>query len=86
MGMWAALKLAKVTANVRRILAIELLAAAQGIDLLRPLRSSADLEAVHAAVRSRVPAWDRDREMGPDLAAAEDLVGSSFDPLVAPLA
>ena len=40
----------------RRILAIELLAAAQGVDLLRPLSSSAPLERLHAAVRARVPA------------------------------
>ena len=74
MGMGAALKLGQVTANTRRILAIELLAAAQGIDLLRPLRSSAPLEALHATVRARVPAWTEDREMAPDLAAAEALL------------
>ena len=33
--------------------------------------SSAPLERLHAAVRARVPAWDQDREMAPDLAAAE---------------
>jgi histidine ammonia-lyase len=71
MGMWAAIKASQVVANVRRILAVELLAAAQGFDLLRPLRSSAALEALHAAIRSRVPKWDHDREMAPDLAAAE---------------
>lgn len=74
MGMWAALKLGQVVGNVRRILAIELLAAAQGIDLLRPLRSSDALEALHATLRGRVPAWEEDREMGPDLATAEQLV------------
>src|SRR5688572_12136253 len=41
MGMGAALKLGQVVANTRRILGIELLAAAQGVDLLRPLSSSA---------------------------------------------
>ena len=51
MGMGAALKLQQVVANTRRILAIELLAAAQGVDLLRPLRSSPPLERLHAAVR-----------------------------------
>jgi histidine ammonia-lyase len=72
--MWAALKLGQVVGNVRRILAIELLAAAQGIDLLRPLRSSDALEALHATLRGKVPAWEEDREMGPDLATAEQLV------------
>jgi len=86
MGMWAALKAGQVVANVRRVLAIELLAAAQGIDLLRPLTSSAPLEALHAAVRERVPAWDHDREMAPDLAAAEAfLAGESLDPHLAAL-
>ena len=74
MGMWAALKCRQVAANVRQILAIELLAAAQGIDLLRPLRSSDGLEALHGWVRVAVAPWDEDREMAPDLAAAERLL------------
>ena len=80
MGMWAALKATQVVANVRRILAIELLAAAQGVDLLRPLRSSAPLEALHAALRTRVPKWDQDREMAPDLEAADRFLASEIDP------
>ncbi|MGI9302628.1 MAG: histidine ammonia-lyase [Gammaproteobacteria bacterium] len=71
MGMWAALKLQQIVANSRRILAIELLAATQGIDLLRPLRSSDALEQVHAALRQRVPVWKQDREMAADIGAAE---------------
>ena len=67
MGMGAALKLRPVVANVRRVLAIELVAAAQGIDLLRPLRSSERLEAVHAMVRERIAFREDDREMGADL-------------------
>ncbi len=74
MGMWAALKLQKVLENSRRILAIELLAAAQGIDLLRPLRSSDELEAVHRAFRQWVRYWGDDREMAPDIDAAHDFL------------
>jgi histidine ammonia-lyase len=85
MGMWAALKLRRVVANVRTILAIELLAAAQGIDLLRPLSSTDLLEALHAAVRERVAKWDADREMAPDLAAAEAFLGAPVDPHLAAL-
>ena len=48
MGMGAALKLGPVVGNTSMILAIELAAAAQGIDLLRPLRSSPALERLHA--------------------------------------
>ena len=67
MGMGAALKLRSVVANVRRVLAIELVAAAQGIDLLRPLRSSERLEAVHRLVRERIAFRDDDREMAGDI-------------------
>ncbi len=67
MGMGAALKLRTVVANVRMVLAIELVAAAQGIDLLRPLRSSERLETVHAMVRERIAFREDDREMGVDL-------------------
>jgi len=80
MGMGAALKLGRVVTNTRRVLAVELAAAAQGIDLLRPLRSSPPLEALHAAVRERIARWDEDREMAPDLAAAEELLGAPLDP------
>lgn len=79
MGMTAALKLGSVVANVRQVLAIEMVAAAQGIDLLRPLTSSLHLEALHAAVRTRIPAWEEDREMAPDLALAEDLLREGID-------
>ena len=79
MGMWAALKLGRVAGNARTVLAIELLAAAQGIDLLRPLTSSAPLEALHSAVRERVPAWREDREMAPDIAAAEAFAAGDLD-------
>jgi len=86
MGMGAALKLGRVVANARRVLAVELAAAAQGIDLLRPLRSSEPLEALHATVRTRIARWDEDREMAPDLAAAEKLLGPPLDPHLAGLA
>ena len=80
MGMWAAIKLGQVVANVRRVLAIELLAAAQGIDLLRPLSSSAPLETLHRDLRERVPFWREDREMAPDLEAAEGFLDDGLDP------
>jgi histidine ammonia-lyase len=60
-----------VVENVRTILAIELLAAGQGVDLLRPLASSAALEALHRDLRLGVARWDEDREMAPDIAWAD---------------
>jgi histidine ammonia-lyase len=74
MGMGAALKLGEVVANVRRILAVELAAAAQGVDFRRPLRSSANLEALHAAFRQRVHHWREVHPMADDLAAAEEFL------------
>lgn len=79
MGMGAALKFQTVVENVRRVLAIELLAAAQGIDLLRALVSSPPLERLHAAVRAREAMWSEDREMAPDLATAEELLRGGLD-------
>jgi histidine ammonia-lyase len=83
MGMGAALKLARVAANVRTILAIELAAAAQGVDLLRPLRSSPALERLHRAFRDRVARWTEDREMSPDLAAADRFLGVEVEEYLA---
>lgn len=80
MGMWAALKLGRVVDNLRAVLAIELVAAAQGIDLLRPLSSSAPLEALHRDLRRRIRPWDHDREMAPDLARAEEFLAGEIDP------
>ena len=80
MGMGAALKLGRVVDNLRWVLAIELTAAAQGIDLLRPLTSSLPLEALHASLRKRISRWDEDREMAPDLAAAAEFLRADVDP------
>jgi histidine ammonia-lyase len=82
MGMGAALKLQEIIANVRRILAIELLAAAQGIDLRRPLRSSEALERLHSAIRGEVDKWEDDRELAPDIALAETFLKSAIDPYI----
>ena len=71
MAMHAAVKALQLGRNVRRIVAAELLCAAQGIDLLRPLRSSAPLEALHAGVRERVATLDVDRRQDTDLAALD---------------
>ena len=61
MATFAARRLARMNANTGHILAIELLAAAEGIEFLRPLRSSPRLEQAHAALRARVPRFERDR-------------------------
>jgi len=55
MGAWAARKCLTVIKNVEKVLAMELMAATQGIDLLRPLKTTAKLEKIHAEVRKKVP-------------------------------
>lgn len=74
MGVWAARKGAQVVENAERVVAIELLAAAQGIDFLRPLESSPPLESAHRAIRSRVPKLVEDRPGGPDIEAVAALL------------
>ncbi len=79
MGMHAALKCLTVLENVEQIVAIELLAAAQGFEFLRPLRSTPPLEASYARVREQVPRWDRDRQMSPDLEIAKTVLHNLTD-------
>jgi len=74
MATFAARKSREVADNVRRIVAIELLAACQGIEFRRPLASSPALEAVHAQVRSVVPRYDEDRYLAPEMQAMEALI------------
>ncbi|MFH5924004.1 histidine ammonia-lyase [Roseomonas xinghualingensis] len=74
MATGAALRLLAMAGNLRDILAIELLAAAQAIEFHRPLRSSEALEAAHGMVRGVAAPWDADRFMAPDIAAVAGLV------------
>jgi len=74
MGPIAARQARAVVTNVRRILAIEALAAAQAIEFHRPLRTSEALEAAHAVVRAAVPRYDADRIMGPEIEKAAEFV------------
>ena len=76
MATFAARRLSDMHANTSAIIAIELLAAAQGIEFRRPLKSSRLLEAELAAIRADVPPYDQDRFFAPDIAAARALVDS----------
>jgi len=69
MATGAALRLLTMAGNAAAIVAVELLAAAQGIDLRRPVATSPLLARAHARIRAAVPFWDRDRAFAPDLAA-----------------
>jgi histidine ammonia-lyase len=74
MGGFAARKALQVVKNVEYVLAIELLAACQAVEFLRPLTTTAPLEQLYRLVRSVVPAWDRDRVMATDIETAVGLL------------
>jgi histidine ammonia-lyase len=86
MGPIAARKLARNVANLENVLAIELLAAAQALDLRRPLRSSPPIEELHARLRARVAPWDADRYAAADVDAAREVLATGIDDLLAKLA
>jgi len=67
MAMAAAWKLRRVVRNVRYVLAIELMCAAQGIDYRRPLKPGRGVARVHDAVRKLVAPLDRDRVLSSDI-------------------
>ncbi len=83
MATFAARRLLPMIDNVAHILAIEWLAAAQGIDFLRPLSSSLALEAAHALLRQRCPSMPTDRYIAPDIEAAAAMVhGGQLAPML----
>ncbi|MGA9884686.1 MAG: histidine ammonia-lyase [Candidatus Acidiferrales bacterium] len=68
MGMGGARRLAPMIANLRNILSIELLAAAQGIDLLAPLSPGIEARRAHEMIRSLSKPLEADRSLSPDIA------------------
>ena len=74
MATFAARKLGELCANTATILAIELLAAAQGVDLRAPILTSERLQRVMRDIRSRVPHYDIDRYLAPDIATMTEAV------------
>ena len=75
MGMTAALKARTAVENARSGLAIELLVAAQALDLRKPLRPGVGAAAAQEAIRRRVPYMDEDRELHRDIAAVAGMIG-----------
>src|SRR6185369_5978723 len=68
MGMTAALKARTAVENARSGLAIEILVAAQALDLRRPLRAGTGVAAAHETIRKKVSHMDEDRELHRDIA------------------
>ena len=76
MSMAAGLKAWRAVDLARHVVAIELLCAAQAIDLLQPLESSTSLMQVQRAIRARVPALEHDRPPSPDIAIIAAMIES----------
>jgi len=74
MGVTAARHAERVVRNTAKVLGIEVLCAAQGLDLGEPLRPGAGVQAAYRTLRKRVPSLTKDRYLAPDLATAEELV------------
>jgi len=76
MSMGAALKASRALELASRVIAVEILCAAQALDLLAPLTTSAMLARAHAAVRAVVPALTADRPPAPDIDAIAAMISN----------
>ena len=74
MGWGAGRKLGSVLDNVTRVLAVELLCAAEGVDKRAPLRPGTGTAAVHEVVRGVVPPLEHDRQPGSAIEAIAALI------------
>lgn len=74
MGGFAARKALRVVEHVEQVLGIELLAACQAMEFLRPLKTTAPLEEVYRLVREVAKPWIKDRFMAPDIDAVTKLL------------
>lgn len=76
MGMTAALKLGPLLRNVRSVVAIELMCAAQGLDFLKPLEPGLGCRRAHALIRQQVTFQQNDRSSSGDISKIEALIES----------
>lgn len=74
MATHGARRLLTMTGNLLNIVAIEFLAAAQGIDFRKPLQTSGSLQQAHAALRARIPFATQDRLLAEDIEATAEVV------------
>ena len=82
MGMTAAIKLRSIVENAENMLAIELLAGAEGLEYRAPLRPGRGVQRAYEIVRSHVPRLESDRPLSPDIQAiAEAIRRGDFDGL-----
>lgn len=75
MAAHGAMRLGRMTANLRHILGVETICAAQGVDFRAPLRTSPALQQVLSVVRADIPMLDQDRPLAGDIEAAAAMIG-----------
>jgi histidine ammonia-lyase len=76
MGMAAGIKLMKIVANTRHVLAIEAAAAAQALDFLLPLKTSRRGQTAHAAIRGVCRTMEQDRSLAPDFVRLAEMIAA----------
>jgi histidine ammonia-lyase len=74
MGTIAARKAREILLNAESVIAIELLCAAQGLDLFTNLKPGEGTLAAYEAIRSAIPHLEADRQLAPDIAAMKALI------------
>ena len=80
MGMTGALKFRSIVEDAENVLAIELLAAAEGLEFRRPLRAGIGVERAFATLRNIAPRLDEDRALSTDIErVAEAIRNGHFD-------
>jgi histidine ammonia-lyase len=90
MGTFAAVKAREVVGNVLRVIAIELLCGAQGLEFRAGLKPGRGVEAAHEHIRKTIPPLEDDRAQSPDIEAVSEMVrdGSlvrSVEKMIGPL-
>ena len=76
MATYGARRLREMNSNTAAIIGIELLAAAQGVDMRKPHQPSERLQQAMATVRKEVAFYDQDRYFFPDIQKASELAAS----------
>ena len=83
MSTYAARRLSDMADNVRTVVAIEWMAACQGLEFHQPLETSAPLQTAKARLRAEIAPFDRDRFFAPEIETATRLIGTrALDDLV----
>jgi histidine ammonia-lyase len=73
MGTIGAWKARQIVENVRRVVAIEMITAAQGLDFI-PLSSSPAVEKVRAVLRKEIPSLEEDRSISKEIERVAEMI------------